>query len=558
MPRALTSDSSLDTLKKDAKRWLRALRDGDAAAQARLLAATPAAPALPGLRDVQLALAREYGLPGWAALRAALEEQALARRSQAERIAIVLRAAWDGGDRPAALRILARWPELGAANLPMAVVTGNWAAFQRHLAADPGAASRKTGPLGWQPLLYLAYARLPGGDAQAVAMAQALLDQGADPDAWFDDGWENPFTALTGVIGEGEGYRLPHPRAAALAALLVERGASPFDTQALYNTSITGDDATWLDFLWTRCEARGLTASWRTVPSKIGGRVPMSLLDYLLGNAVAQDHRRRAGWLLAHGAGADGVHAYSGRPLREEALIHGYGAMAALLERHGAAPRALTGTAGFQAACMRPDADAARAMAAARPGCLGDAAVMLTAARLGRVDVLTLLLELGMDVDVMDATGQRGLHSAVAGDSLAAVRLLVAHGADIDRPTTQYGGPLGFAVHGGQREIAAFLAPLSRDVPCLVRLGMQDRLRALFAAEPGLVNAPHPRSGNTPLFALPDEEAEALAMAEFLLAQGADPVIRGKDGLTPAEAARKRGLEDAADLLHGEAAGPGD
>ena len=41
--------------------------------------------------------------------------------------------------------------------------------------------------------------------------------------------------------------------------------------------------------------------------------------DNLLGNAVANDHLRRAAWLLNHGANADGPHAYSKRPLREEA-----------------------------------------------------------------------------------------------------------------------------------------------------------------------------------------------------------------------------------------------
>jgi hypothetical protein len=49
MSRTLTPDSSLENLRKVAKRWLRALRDGDARAQGRLLAITPAAaPTDPG------------------------------------------------------------------------------------------------------------------------------------------------------------------------------------------------------------------------------------------------------------------------------------------------------------------------------------------------------------------------------------------------------------------------------------------------------------------------------------------------------------------------------
>lgn len=552
MSRTLTPESSLDILKKEAKRWLKALRAGDAAARDRLLAATPRAPAEPGLRDVQFALAREHGLPGWAALREALADLALARRSLEERAAMVLRSAW-GGDPAAARRILARWPEIGGVDLNTAVATGDWHGFRRRLAADPEVARRKGGPLDWEPLLYLAYCRLPGGAAHAVAMAQALLDHGADVNARFDDGWGNPFTVLTGVIGQGEGDRPPHPEARALAALLVGRGASPFDTQALYNTSITRDETEWLEFLWTGSEARGLIGRWREVPAAIGGRVPMSTLDYLLGNAVANDHRSRAGWLLAHGADANQVHAYSGRPLRDEAQIQGHTAMAALLTAHGASPPPLEGPAAFQAAVMALDGAAARTLAERHPEVLRDAEPMLTAARQGRADVVALLLDLGIDVDVADATGQRGLHNAVMGDAIEVVRLLVAHGADIDRPTTRFGGPMGFAAHFGRRAIAEELAPLSRDTLHLTWFGMTDRLTAVFAAEPGLVNAPDPKYGAPPLFGLPDDEDLAAEMTEFLLTHGADPAVRNRNDRTPEDDARARGLIEAADLMRAAA-----
>ena len=68
MPRQLTSASSLENLKKEAKRWLRALRDGDGRAQARLQRVYPRAPVSPTLRDVQRALAVEHGCEGWIAL----------------------------------------------------------------------------------------------------------------------------------------------------------------------------------------------------------------------------------------------------------------------------------------------------------------------------------------------------------------------------------------------------------------------------------------------------------------------------------------------------------
>jgi Leucine Rich Repeat (LRR) protein len=63
---------SLDSLKKEAKRWLAALRANGVDARARLERALPEFHATPTLRDVQHALAREHDFPGWAALKQAL------------------------------------------------------------------------------------------------------------------------------------------------------------------------------------------------------------------------------------------------------------------------------------------------------------------------------------------------------------------------------------------------------------------------------------------------------------------------------------------------------
>ena len=68
MTRRFTPQTTVDNLKKEAKRWLKALRANDAEARARLKRADPKAPAEPALRDVQHALALEHGLPGWTAL----------------------------------------------------------------------------------------------------------------------------------------------------------------------------------------------------------------------------------------------------------------------------------------------------------------------------------------------------------------------------------------------------------------------------------------------------------------------------------------------------------
>ncbi len=45
------------------------------------------------------------------------------------------------------------------------------------------------------------------------------------------------------------------------------------------------------------------------------------------------------------------------------------------------------------------------------------------------------------------------------------------------------------------------------------------------------------------------EAARAIQVAGLLLAHGADPAIRGKDGRTAAEHARGRGLDEVSGLL---------
>lgn len=546
MPKRLSPNSTLDALKNTAKRWLKALRAGDDAARKRLAAAYPIAPAEPVLRDVQHALAQEYGLADWNALKAALADLALGRLGRDEQVEIVLRHCWRG-DLTAALRLAARNPGLAHENIYTAAAFGDATEVERRLRDDPTLASAKGGPLNWEPLLYLAYTRLPGSDERSLAIAAMLLDAGADPNAWFDDGWKNPFTALCGIIGQGEGDKKPHPHAKDFAALLFARGGNPYDTQVLYNTSITRDEVDWNDVLWTECARQGKTQNWRDQP--YGGRIMMSMLDYLLGNAVAYNHMKRAGWLLDHGANAAGIHSYSGRPLREEALVCGHGEMAALLERHGAPAVPLQGQSAFEAACMSMNREAAAALARQHPECLDNAAPMIAAARKGRDDIVALMLELGMSPNVMDADELRGIQAAIQSGAIEVVRLLVEHDAEIDRPSKNFGGAMGFAAHFERRDIADIMASRSRDVIHLVYLTYKERLQALFQEDPGLVDAPDGKYNARPLFCLPNEEDNAADMVAMLLARGADPTLKSASGETADQVARKRGLDEAADLL---------
>jgi ankyrin repeat protein len=547
MPSANGRRTALEFLKKQAKQWLKALRDGDPGARERLGRALPEHERNLTLRTVQHALARERGLASWPSLLESLDAPAAALKEIADEI---LRHALFRGDHAIAAKLFTQHPGAAKVDLYTAVAAGDLEEVERRLAADAEGAARAGGPLQWPPLLYLAYMRLPCNAAHSVEIARALLDRGADPNASWNDGWDNPFTVVTGVIALGEGVKPPHERAHELVALLLERGAEPFDTQTFYNTSIVHDDTHWLEVLWAESIRRGAADQWRAPPeNQPRGKLSPNALDFMLSLAVSYGHGRRAEWLLAHGAGAGSRHSYSGRLQREEALVYGKAHMVELLEKHGASAMPLTGKVAFQVACRNVDRDEARRLVELHPAFLDDPELMLTAARERRLDIVTLLLDLGMAVDVADEGGMRALNVAAGSGAVDIVKLLLARGADVDRPTKHYGGPMGFAAHFGQRATAELLARHSRDVHNMVFLGMKDRLRELITAEPALANLEHFRSGSTPLFMLPDDDDAALEMAQFLLEQGADPAFRGKDGRTPAQAARQRGLVRAAALL---------
>src|SRR5215467_7250327 len=92
MQRKFTPATTLDNLKKEAKRWLKAVRENDAAACARLQRAHPNTPGKPVLRDVQYALAREYGQDSWKELKQALESRPAGRpQAPATQVQLVTR-----------------------------------------------------------------------------------------------------------------------------------------------------------------------------------------------------------------------------------------------------------------------------------------------------------------------------------------------------------------------------------------------------------------------------------------------------------------------------------
>jgi hypothetical protein len=573
---------TLDEFRTLAKNWLKEVRRRNPGPVKRLRLAYPAAPATPVLRDIQHALAREHGYENWRALKAAVERDTVAaplgvpetgpNETHADRVARFLQfACWNGDVQgrsayarreSTALRLLHKHPDVGVESLHTAVVCGNLAAVERHLADSPARVNEKGGPYRWEPILYLCYGRLPLESARdnAVPIARTLLDRGADPNAYFMAG-HALYGTLVGIAGEGEQEAEPHPDRETLYRLLLERGAELYDIQVLYNTHFSGDMLWWLRLTYDHAERTGRAADWQNSAwpmLDMGGYG--SGARFVLDTAIEKNRTELADWALAHGADPNApppparhlrTTSLYDRAIRENRL-----AIADLLARHGAdrtiAP--LEGEDAFVAACLRLDRDEAQRLAARHPEFLQSPGAMFAAASRDRADVIALLLDLGSSVNVMDAHQQRPLHVAATNNARQAATLLLARGADADAREARWHAPaIGIAAHHGHAAMVELLGAAIRDVWHLAYQGKVERLRAVLAEEPARARAVSD-DGLTPLWWLPDDAAAALEVVRLLLAHGADPAIRAEDGTTAADAARLRGLDDAADAIDAAAA----
>ncbi|MGI8784298.1 MAG: ankyrin repeat domain-containing protein [Acidobacteriota bacterium] len=180
---------------------------------------------------------------------------------------------------------------------------------------------------------------------------------------------------------------------------------------------------------------------------------------------------------------------------------------------------------------------------------------MMVAARRDRADVVALLLDLGMSPDIDDAQqgGQRPLHVAAYSGSARVAALLIERGAEIDPVDSIHGGtPLWFAMWGQRPRTIDLLSCFSRDVWALAFTANVERLREVLKAEPRLATLGGFET--PPLMWLPDDEALAIEIVELFLSHGADPTIRNMQGMTAADLASKRGLDDVAELLRSKTA----
>ena len=475
-PRPLPDSPDLDQLRKQAKDLLRAARAADPTALNRFrmlpslahaggdeLARTPLA-----LHDAQSVIAREHGFPSWNALRERVEELTLDAADAAREL---VEAATDGRTSRAE-RLVALHPRIAGASVHAALVLGDAAVVESHLARHPEFAREAGGPRGWKPIHYVCHTSL-GRSAIArpeglVAIARRLLALGADPNArfpWLHHGVRRP--VLWGATRTTQS--LP------LAELLLEAGADPNDGVTLATAASAGDLPT-LELL--RTHGANLNQPWAT-----DGAATLYAIMHWSTTPVGLY------WLLEHGADADPVFAANGEtPLHVAASRWDVAMVEALVQRgadisrrrtDGRTPYAVAELNGNRAvaewlrargasteippvdrlvaACARGDRATAEAMLAERPRLRDEIApehyvALHHAAEQGDVAVLSLLLDCGLDPNRGDEEiGKTALHSAAMAGQADAVRLLLARGASPDtRDREFHGQPLVWAAEGSR------------------------------------------------------------------------------------------------------------
>jgi ankyrin repeat protein len=401
---------------------------------------------------------------------AALLRRQIGRRYQLGSGVRVIIDAADASDRKAVEAELVRDPSLAAAANDTGDTALHHAAMRRHL-----------------------------------AIVQALLDAGADPDPIRGDGYRPIHLALMKNFVVGG----PASEGRAIADLLLARGArwtmflaafvgdAPFIRAALARDRAAANEEDTNHHRPVSAAARrgdlelvGLLLEHGADPSLPEEGAPRG---HALWNAVYHNHSEIAELLLQRGADPNGMVESSGTPMD---MAQDKPAMLELLRAHGGREPRGRGHEIGQAIRERRFADAERLIAAA-PGILndddwgdgilagpanaGDHEVLEFLIRLGaRVPPVSkwapyyhfkhertaaFLLEHGMAANHMNWHRLTLLHHMAAEAELGKARLLLDHGASIDAIDEEYRStPLGLSARRGQLAMVEFLLTRSADV----------------------------------------------------------------------------------------------
>lgn len=536
MDRTLTPQSALETLKRQAKRWLGALRRNDPGARARLARSHPKAPPNATLRDVQLALAREYGFDGWGALKTELARRRDRAHEPRDAIIQSLFEAALRGDAARVRDILEMQPDVVNERAPLPGHTGKRTAL--HFAIN----------------------------SNSEAVVEVLLAHGADPNI-RDDG-DNAMPL----------HFAAEKRNLAVVKRLIEHGADPIGAGDYHDLAVIG---------WATCfgdpsnfaVAEYLLA--HGAAHTIFSAVAMGAADAvrrIVGISSGErdrvmdtaNHRRRPlhlavvhgrseslGALLALGADTE-AEDDAGLTALDQAALSGSADLARQLLDAGARLRLPAAVA-----LDRPQ-DVERLLAqepdALRPGARWGR-LIVRAAESSSGAVIATLLRLGASVHARDDArtavdnthGYTPLHAAAFAGNLGAVRELLRHGASPSaREDKWWGTPAGWANYAGHAEARDLILDGPIDIFDAIMLDRVERVDEILSRDPGALERPFGRyvtgdakehdwvdAGWTPLvYAVATGNAAA---ARALRDRGASLDARDRQGRSLGEVAAARG-----------------
>ena len=540
MSKTPTRGASVASLRKEAKRWLKAIRAGDATAVARIRQ-SGAESAEPGLRDVQHALALERGFPNWRSLTASVVQSTFSTREAA--VTALLDAAVEG-DVVRLRAVLDEYPDVINERGLLKSHSGMRTAL--HHAAET--------------------------TEEAVRL---LLERGADPNIRDEGDWAFPlhFAAEKGLFG--------------IVQLLVEHGADPIGAGDYHELDVIGW-ATAFDYVPPRPELVEylLTHGARhTIFSAVATgavdairRLVADAPDALERRMDPTNHRRRPvhlavvkkqpaslAVLLDLGANPDALDE-SGLTALDQAALRLELTMAQMLIDLGAeigmaAAVALGRTADIER-LMRKDPDGLK------PGHRWGTLIVRASER-SSGNVIETLIRCGASPNAWDdphtavdgAAHYTPLHAAAWNGNLDATRVLLTHGANPAVRETRYcGTPAGWANHAGKIEARDLILQGPIDVFEAIDFDLATRIPEVLARDPRALERPfgeyvvgEPRSEQwwpepwaTPLmWAVQRDRRNAV---KTLLAHGADRTRRAPDGRTLVELAAEH-RSDVEELL---------
>lgn len=572
----LPARPSLEHLKKQAKRLLRAARDADPAAHFRI-GPYFGDPARITLQQAQLVVARDYGFSSWTRLKRHIDSGVGADETTETRATRFLDLACmhygpDPNRGPAefeqAAALLAAHPEIAAHSLHCAAAAGDRDQLRRILAQAPEAVDDKGGPFQWTALMYGAYARLPG--RSSFGAAQLLLQAGADPNAHYMSYGTYRFSVLTGVFGDGEGgpaRQPPHPDMEAFARALLKAGANPNDSQGAYNRCFSPDNRHLELMLEYGLKDSDPSDWWLTEPEH--DPRDHRTMHFQLIMALRWGFADRARLLIEHGVDINSPDSNyypthtAGHAPYQVALMRGLPEIAALIKDRGGVAEPLGGAELFQAACMAGDLETAQSLACDHLGAFpeDEAELLREAAGNGNLKAVQTMIALGVE---LNPPGQRtALHAAAYKGHVEVIRALLEAGAESALRDPDYNTPaFVHAMHNFQEAAVTLLMEHPMDIFAAAAMNRADHVRSAIAADPGLINArfrsvrtgPQEDYGNDwvpPLwFAAMNGHSD---MVDLLLECSADPGLKDPHGRSIADHARDAGRSEIAHLLEAAA-----